>query len=75
MTKLDRACLSERDLTPRRDKVAWWDCGCITWVEDEKYMILPCKQEQCNVLPNVIELSIENQMPVQFLEVREKEEG
>jgi len=72
--ELDREALAERGLIPRRDEVAWWDCGCISWVEDNKYMILPCEQEGCKVLPVVVELSLENQMPVKFMKIREDDE-
>lgn len=43
------------EIMTTRFSVTLWDCGCITWIENNEFTYLPCNQDACKVLKVVKE--------------------
>ena len=60
----------------KRHTVTQWDCGCLTWIENDtnEYTLLPCNQKGCRVTKVVKELSLTEGRKTVFLEVKRRAE-
>ena len=56
-----------------RFNVTLWDCGCLTWNENNEFTYLPCGQKMCRVEKVVRETIIEENQILIVLEVVRKE--
>lgn len=58
-------------MTTRFD-VTLWDCGCLTWVENNEFTYLSCGQENCRVLNVIREEMMTQEKPLVFLVMKRK---
>ena len=61
-------------MTTRFD-VTLWDCGCLTWVENNEYTHLPCGQDGCRVSKVIKEIIMEQDRPLVILEIKRRAES